>query len=83
MAHAWFKDVDWDRLRRKQVNSPFAAVYNAEQYQDQLNNIHEVPIPAETVLLLKKEAIQSKEYQLFRPLYRVCLRWEASGQPFA
>lgn len=69
MGHAWFKDVDWDRLRRKLVNSPFAPVYNAEEYQDQLNNIHEVPIPAETVLLLKKEAIQSKEYGMFRSVH--------------
>lgn len=66
MGHAWFKDVDWDRLRRKLVPSPFAPVYNAEEYQDQLNNIHEVAIPAETVLLLKKEAIQSKQCGMHR-----------------
>jgi hypothetical protein len=46
MAHPWFKDIDWDRLRRKLVIPPFSPVYNSDEYQDQLNNVHEVPIPA-------------------------------------
>jgi hypothetical protein len=59
MSHPWFQDIDWNRLRRKQVIPPFSPLYNPDDYQDQLNNIQEIAIPAETTLLLKKEAIQS------------------------
>jgi len=33
MAHPWFKDISWERLRRKQVPPPFNPVYNADEYQ--------------------------------------------------
>ena len=54
MNHPWFKDIDWERLRRKQIAAPFAPLYNPDEYQDQLNSVQEVVIPSETILLLKK-----------------------------
>jgi len=33
MSHPWFKEIDWERLKRKQIKAPFAPIYNAEEYQ--------------------------------------------------
>ena len=30
MAHPWFKDVSWERLRRKLVPAPYMPVYNSD-----------------------------------------------------
>ena len=62
MNHPWFKDINWQRLRRKQIQNPFNPVYNPDEYQQQLNNVQEVVIPSQTTLLLKKEAIQSTNF---------------------
>lgn len=59
LNHPWFHDVDWYRLKMKHIKSPFIPYYNPDDYQDQLNMVPELPIPSETLLLLKKEAIQS------------------------
>jgi hypothetical protein len=39
MNHPWFSDMDWNRLRRKQIEPPFTPIYNVDEYQDQLNAI--------------------------------------------
>jgi hypothetical protein len=58
MAHVWFRDINWSRLRKKQMKAPFSPSYNADEYQE-LHTVQEPPIPSETALLLKKEVIQS------------------------
>lgn len=54
MNHPWFEDIDWNRLKRKQIEPPFTPVYNVEEYQDQLNAIVEEPISPEILVLLRK-----------------------------
>lgn len=30
MAHPWFRDVNWQKLRRKQARVPFNSIYNPD-----------------------------------------------------
>lgn len=64
MSHPWFADIDWNRLRRKLIQPPFIPLYNPDQYQEQLNAIVDDPISPEILVLLRKQAIQSKLFVL-------------------
>lgn len=33
-------------MRRKQVAAPFSPLYNPDEYQEQLNNVQDIPIPS-------------------------------------
>jgi hypothetical protein len=59
MNHPWFKDMNWQKLKTKKLPSPFAPVYRPEEYQDQFAALQEPPIAPETLLLLRKDVIQS------------------------
>jgi hypothetical protein len=59
-AHPWFKEINWEKLKAKKLVPPFTPVYRPEDYQEQFAAIPDVPVPPDTLLLLRKEAIQSR-----------------------
>jgi serine/threonine protein kinase len=66
MNHPWFSDVDWQRVRRCEIPPPYNPVYRPEEYQDQLLGGQDATVPAETLILLRKEAIQSRDADKYR-----------------
>ena len=60
MNHPWFRDIDWRLLKNKKIQPPYLPVYRPEEYQEQLAAIQDAPVAPETLILLRKEAIQSR-----------------------
>ncbi len=44
ISHAWFKSIDWEKLRSKKLQAPFTPIYRPEEYQDQLAALQDAPI---------------------------------------
>jgi hypothetical protein len=59
--HAWFRDLNWGKLLRKEMESPYTPIpieHNYEDYKDQISEDSLIENPEECALMLRNPEVQ-------------------------